>query len=101
MTEDATMVHVPSPKAPELLGRAAALLTERGKDYDKPEGERSMSKTVDAFNVITGLGMTESQGWLFMMCLKQVRAFSGLHPHEDSLHDLIAYAALMAEEALS
>jgi hypothetical protein len=95
------MGKLPSPKAPELLGRAAALLTERGKDYDKPDGERSMSKTVDAFNVITGLGMTETQGWLFMMCLKQVRAFTGTAPHEDSLHDLIAYAALMAEEGLA
>jgi hypothetical protein len=101
MTEETDMIYVPIPKAPELLGRAAALLAERGKDYDKPEGERSMSKTVDAFNVITGLGMTETQGWLFMMCLKQVRAFAGTVPHEDSLHDLIAYAALMAEEGLA
>jgi hypothetical protein len=95
------MEGVPSPKAPELLGRAATLLTERGRDYDQPEGERSMSKTVDAFNTITGLGITETQGWLFMICLKQVRAFTTFPHHEDSLHDLIAYSALMAEEALS
>jgi len=95
------MDDIPTPKAPELLARAAALLIERGRDYDQPQGERSMSKTVDAFNVITGLGMTETQGWLFMMCLKQVRAFSCVVPHKDSLHDLIAYAALMAEEGLA
>jgi len=96
MSED-----VPTPKAPELLGRAAALLTERGKDYDKPEGERSMTKTVEAFNAITGRDLTVTEGWLFMSCLKQVRTFTGSTPHEDSLHDLIAYSALMAEEALS
>lgn len=77
MTEETDMVDVPAPKAPELLGRAAALLSERGKEYDQP------------------------QGWLFMMCLKQVRAFTGAVPHEDSLHDLIAYTALMAEEGLA
>jgi len=96
MSED-----IPAPKAAELLGRAAALLTERGKDYDKPEGERSMAKTVEAFNAITRCELTEAEGWLFMMCLKQVRAFNAESPHEDSLHDLIAYAALMAEEALA
>lgn len=95
------MDDVPTPKAPELLGRAASLLTERGKDYDRPEGERSMSKTVDAFNAITGCEMTVTEGWLFMMCLKQVRTFTGEKPHYDSLHDLIAYAALMAEEGLA
>jgi hypothetical protein len=70
---------------PVIFNQVKALAADEGKDYDKLEGERSMSKTVDAFNVITGLGMTDTQGWLFMMCLKQVRAFSGFHPHEDSL----------------
>jgi hypothetical protein len=95
------MGELPTPKAPELLGRAAALLAERGRDYDHHEGERSVSKTVDVFNVITGGRMTKTEGWLFMICLKQVRAFTTYPHHEDSLHDLIAYAALMAEEALS
>lgn len=90
-------VSAPAIKAPELLGRAAALLHERGKDYDKPEGERSMGRTVAAFNAVTGRDLTESEGWLFMAVLKQVRGFTRSGFHADSFDDLIAYAALMAE----
>lgn len=88
---------VPQPKAPEMLARAAALLHERGKTYDEPEGERSMGKTVAAFNAITGHNLTEAEGWLFMQQLKQVRLFTRSAYHQDSAEDNIAYAALMAE----
>lgn len=84
-------------KAPELLGRAAAIMHERGKTYDEPDGERSMGKTVAAFNAITGRDLTESEGWLFMQQLKQVRLFTRDTYHADSAEDNIAYAALMAE----
>ena len=47
--------------APELLNKAATLMAERGKQYDKPEGERSMAQTVAIFNLHHGLGMTEAQ----------------------------------------
>lgn len=94
--EDAVSLDYP-PKAPELLGRAAALMHERGKTYDAPEGERSMGKTVAAFNAITGRDLTESEGWLFMTTLKSVRGFTREEWHRDSFEDLIAYAALMAE----
>jgi len=87
----------PEIKAPELLGRAAALLFERGKEYDKPEGERSMGRTVAAFNAVTGRDLSESEGWLFMVLLKQVRGFTRSGYHADSFDDLMAYAALMAE----
>ena len=87
----------PAVKAPELLGRAAALMFERGKDYDKPAGERSMGRVVDAFNAITGRDLTESEGWLLMTVLKQVRGFTRSGFHVDSFDDLIAYSALMAE----
>ena len=87
--------------APEFLRRAADIMTERGKQYDKPGGERSMGKTVAAFNAITGQDMTEQEGWQFMMVLKSVRFFSNSTvPHRDSLEDAIAYSALMAESAL-
>jgi hypothetical protein len=88
---------VPAPKAAEMLGRAAALVHERGQDYDKPEGERSMARTVSAFNAITGRDLSEAEGWLFMQQLKQVRLFTRSGYHADSAEDNIAYAALMAE----
>lgn len=88
---------MPEPKAAELLGRAAALMHERGKTYDQPAGERSMGKAVAAFNAITNRNLRESEGWLFMVLLKAVRAETRAEPHQDSLEDLIAYGALYAE----
>jgi len=85
--------------APTLLRIAAETLAERSKDYDNPEGERSMKATVAVFNAVTGHSMTETEGWLFMCALKQVRAFTGGKLHADSMIDLIAYSALMAESA--
>jgi len=83
--------------APELLNKAATLMAERGKQYDKPEGERSMAQTVAIFNLHHGLGMTEAQGWHFMQILKDVRLFQNPGYHQDSAEDCIAYAALKAE----
>lgn len=87
--------------APELLNEAARIMEERGKQYDKPEGERSMAKTITAFNIITGKNLTEVEGWLFMQILKDVRFFQNSTPHEDSVKDKIAYAALFGEAALN
>lgn len=83
--------------ATQLLNRAAELLDERGKQYDQPTGERSMAKTVAAFNAITGRDLTEREGWEFMLVLKQVRLFQTDKHHQDSAEDAISYAALMAE----
>lgn len=88
---------VPEPKASELLGRAAALMHERGQTYDEPEGERSMGKVVAAFNAITGRDLSESEGWMFMQQVKLVRLFTRSDYHADSAEDNIAYAALLAE----
>ena len=88
---------VPEPKAAELLGRAAKHMHERAATYDKPEGERSMGRAVDAFNAVTGHTLKESEGWLFMALLKAVRSETRSEPHQDSLEDLIAYTALYAE----
>lgn len=87
--------------ASDYLDRASALLTERGKQYDKPEGERSMAATVAAFNAMTGRDLSEAEGWAFMATLKLVRNFSRDKPHADSLDDLIAYSALLAEASFS
>lgn len=81
----------------EFLERAADLMLERGKEYDSPDGERSMASTVAAFNVLTGNILSEQEGWLFMLLLKIARQHQSPNWHQDSSEDAIAYAALMAE----
>ena len=89
-------------KATNILEKAAQHMRDRAATYDKPEGERSMGKTVAAFNAITGRDLTTAEGWLMLAVLKQVRAFHNpAVPHVDSLEDGPAYLALMAEEMLS
>jgi hypothetical protein len=82
--------------AEQFLSQAADLLVERGKQYDKPSGERSMGSTVKAFNAITNKTLNESEGWLFMSILKRVRQFQGPY-HKDSAEDAVSYASLEAE----
>ena len=89
-------------KATTILEKAAQHMRDRAATYDKPEGERSMGKTVAAFNAITGRDLTTAEGWLMLAVLKQVRVFqNSAVPHVDSLEDGPAYLALMAEEMLS
>ena len=89
-------------KATTILEKAAQHMRDRAATYDTPEGERSMGKTVAAFNAITGRDLTTAEGWLMLAVLKQVRAFHNpAVPHVDSLEDGPAYLALMAEEMLS
>ena len=89
-------------KAPDILKKSAQHMLDRATTYDKPEGERSMAKTVQAFNAITGRDITTAEGWLMLAVLKQVRALQNPgKPHVDSLEDGPAYLALMAEEMLS
>lgn len=89
--------EMPLAEAPELLGRAARHMHDRSNVYDKPEGERSMGRAVQAFNAITGHNLTESEGWLLLQVLKDVRLFTRSEYHPDSAEDCIAYAALKAE----
>lgn len=83
-----------------LLGKAADHMGQRAKTYDKPQGERSMSATVKAFNAITGRNLSASEGWLLMALLKMVRDNQRAAPHADSIEDLVAYAALYGESRL-
>lgn len=83
--------------ASEFLEKAKELLDERGKQYDKPDGERSMGKAVEAFNIITNNQLSEADGWLLMQILKDVRLHNSPNFHQDSAEDCIAYAALKAE----
>lgn len=82
--------------AASMLTAALGHMEDRAKTYDAPGGERSMGKTVAAFNAITGLYLTEEQGWLFMEILKQVRSQQGDY-RADNYEDMVAYAALRGE----
>lgn len=84
-----------------LLDNAGRHLHQRAATYDQPEGERSIGRTVRAFNAITSHDLTESEGWLLMALLKMVRDNQRPAPHQDSLEDLVAYAALYAEARLA
>lgn len=96
-------VHTPtqpvdvSKTASDFLKIAQSILDQRGKQYDKPKGERSMAATVNAFNAITGQSITESHGWLLLTLLKMVRDNQRKAPHEDSCMDLVTYSSLYAE----
>lgn len=81
----------------EFLERAGDLMRERGKEYDKPAGERSMGSAVKAFNAITGRDLTEAEGWGFMILLKLARQSQIKGFHRDSAEDAVAYSALMGE----
>lgn len=88
-------------KAPEILTRSAEIMAERAKQYDSPEGERSMGKAVAAFNAVTGQSLSEANGWLLMALLKMVRDNTTTEPHADSINDLVAYGALYGEARLA
>ena len=75
-------------------------MDERGKQYDKPQGERSMQAAVAAFNAISGYSLTEADGFLLMAILKMVRDQQRETPHRDSIEDLVAYASLYGEARL-
>lgn len=82
--------------ATEILRTAADHIDHRATLRDTPEGERSMRRTVDAFNALTGEQLSERDGWLFMALLKAARATAGGH-NPDDYEDMAAYAALMGE----
>ena len=85
-------------KAQDILEAAAGHMKDRAATYDKPEGERSMGATVEAFKAVTGHDLTEEQGWLFMALLKAVRSQQGAY-RSDSYEDGAAYFALAGESA--
>jgi hypothetical protein len=83
-------------KAEEILTKAAGHLADRAKTYDRPQGERSMEKTVQMFNTLAGTQLTTEQGWLFMVILKMVRSQQGDYK-ADNYEDGAAYFALAGE----
>jgi hypothetical protein len=82
--------------APDFLRAGAQHMEDRAATYDKPEGERSMARTVAAFNAITGHEVTEEQGWMLMGLLKMVRSQQGDYK-ADNYEDGAAYFALQGE----
>src|SRR5690606_4743070 len=72
--ETAVRLSPPYPTAPDILQRAAQHMQDRAAARDQPGGERSMRRTVDAFNALTGHALSERDGWLFMAVLKMARA---------------------------
>ena len=83
--------------ATDLLSMAQITLSERGTQRDcASTGERSMAATVKAFNALTGLNLTEENGWEFMVLLKMVRGRQGSTRADDYV-DLASYGALLGE----
>lgn len=95
------MITNPERSAPAILQAALGHMQDRAATYDKPEGERSMGRAVAAFNIITGRDLLESEGWLLLQLLKDVRDRQRPAAHRDSLEDCVAYAALKAEARLA
>ena len=84
--------------APEILTAAANDIGQRATLRDQPAGERSMARTVAAFNALHGTALTDVQGGQFMALLKLARATGGRH-HADDYQDGAAYIALAGEAA--
>ena len=87
--------------APDILDAAAGHMRDRAATYDQPGGERSMARAVAALNTVLGRqAIAESEGWLLLQLLKDVRDRQRSEAHQDSLEDSVAYAALKAEARL-
>lgn len=86
------------PTAQAILQAGLGHMQDRAATYDKPEGERSMGATVEAFNAVTGLSLSTEQGWLFQILLKAVRSQQGGF-RLDTYEDGAAYFGLMGEAA--
>jgi hypothetical protein len=96
--QNAARIPPSSTSAAHILSTAAKHMEDRAATYDQQGGERSIGKTVEMFNILTGAGLTDEQGWLFMTCLKMVRAQQGRY-RADSYEDGAAYFALAGESA--
>lgn len=86
-------------RAPDILKRAAQHMEDRAAARDQAQGERSMRRTVDAFNALTGHQLTERDGWMFMVALKAARACTTPTGIVDDYEDGAAYFGLAGESA--
>lgn len=83
-------------KAPDILKAAAGHMEDRAASRDVG-AERSMARTVAAFNALTGHELTERDGWMFMVALKAARACTTPAGLRDDYEDGAAYFALAGE----
>lgn len=83
--------------AGDILAKARAAIGDRAATRDIAE-ERSMARTVTAFNALARHNLSETDGWLFMAILKAARSTAGT-PTEDDYIDGAAYFALAGESA--
>jgi hypothetical protein len=83
--------------ASDLLSVSLTTLQERASQRDCVDtGERSMAATIKTFNALTGLNLSEENGWEFMILLKMVRGRQGAARPDDYV-DLSSYGALLGE----
>lgn len=85
-------------RAPEFLQNAIDAIANRASERDQ-ERERSMARCVEVFNALTDHALSEREGWMFMVCLKMVRAQQGALQLDDYV-DGGAYFALAGESAV-
>lgn len=85
--------------AADILAKARQHLISRAAARDQVGGARSMSRTVAAFNALTGRQISERDGWLFMALVKAARACTTPTGIPDDYEDGAAYFALAGESA--
>lgn len=85
-------------QAHEFLLTASSALEDRAKLRDSEGGERSMARTVAAFNAARCQNLSEEDGWAFMVLLKLVRSSQGKF-HADDYVDGAAYFGLLGESS--
>lgn len=85
--------------APDILDAAKDHLVRCAVERDSPEGERTMWRAVEMFNIATGHKLSERDGNVFMICLKTARACTTPAGKPDDYEDGAAYFGLAGESA--
>ncbi len=84
-----------STQANQILSKGIHILEARAIQRDA-DAERSMKAIVDTFNAAFNKGMTEAEGWAFMLILKLIRSRTGKFDLDDYV-DGSNYFALYGE----
>ena len=84
------------PTAADFLRAGLKHMEDRARTHDTPNGERSIPKTVAAFNIICDSEMTDEEGWMFMGLLKKVRSVQGEF-NADNYEDEASFSGLRGE----